>query len=56
MNACVESPCGLCARPIRIDVDQELRWKASGADLRPLIFEPSVDWSRFAEPSILHAY
>ena len=51
----IESPCGACARPIRIDVDQELRWDAPDADLRPLILEPSVDWSRFGEPSMQDA-
>jgi hypothetical protein len=52
----VASDCPTCARRIHIEVDQDLRWEASGAGLRPLIMEPSVDWSRFGEPSILHAY
>ena len=52
----VESPCGACGRVIRIEVDQDLRWDVTGPGLRPLIMEPSVDWSRFAEPSILHRY
>jgi hypothetical protein len=52
----VESGCATCARPIRVDVDQDLRWEGPDPGLRPLIMEPSVDWSRFGEPSILHAY
>jgi hypothetical protein len=52
----LESRCALCARPIRLEVDQELRWHAPDPGLRPLIMEPSVDWSCFLEPTILHAY
>lgn len=52
----VESGCATCARPVRIDVDQDLRWEVRDPGLRPLILEPSVDWSRFGEASILHAY
>jgi hypothetical protein len=52
----VESPCGACGRVVRIEVDQDLRWDVTGPGLRPLIMAPSVDWSRFAEPSILHRY
>lgn len=52
----VESACAACARIIRIDVDQDLRWEVPKPGLRPLILEPSVDWSRFGEPSILHTY
>ena len=56
MTVRLESPCATCARPIRTDVDQDLRWEARGAAPGVLIAEPSVDWSRFSEPSILHAY
>jgi hypothetical protein len=51
----VDTRCGVCARPIRVDVDQDLRWSTPDG-LRPLIFEPSVDWSRFRAPNILHDY
>jgi hypothetical protein len=51
----IESRCAACRAPIQIEVDQELRWRAPGMD-STLILEPSVDWSRFVGPSILHAY
>ncbi|MGE5048468.1 MAG: hypothetical protein ACM3PC_07885 [Deltaproteobacteria bacterium] len=52
----IESRCAACAGPICIDVDQDLHWDAAAGGPSPLILEPSVDWSRFSEPSILHAY
>lgn len=56
MTVRIESRCAACTRPILIDVDQDLRWAAPGVGTDPLILEPSIDWSRFCEPSILHAY
>ncbi len=56
-NVAIASRCAACAAPIRIEIDEELGWRAPGAALEsPLVFEPAVDWSRFAEPNILHAY
>jgi hypothetical protein len=52
----IESWCAACRAPIRIEVDQDLRWRTPGLDRAPLILEPSVDWTRFVGPSILHAY
>lgn len=52
----IDSRCALCARPLRIDVDQDLRWSTPDTGAGPLIMEPFVDWSRFAAPTILHAY
>jgi hypothetical protein len=51
----IESRCATCRRPLRIDVDQDLRW-STDAGVRPLVFEPSVDWSRFRGSSIIHDY
>jgi hypothetical protein len=52
----IESRCAVCARPLRIDVDQDLRWRTPEGGAGPLVFEPSVDWSRFRGSSILHDY
>ncbi len=56
MTVRIASRCAACRAPIRIDVDQDLRWRASGLGSTPLFLEPSVDWTRFVGPSILHAY
>lgn len=52
----IESRCAACSVPIRVDVDQDLRWRALGESSMPLILEPSVDWTRFVGPSIVHDY
>lgn len=52
----IESRCAACGRALRIDVDQDLRWGTPDPGLRPLVFEPSVDWSRFRGPDILDDY
>ncbi len=52
----IDSRCAVCLVPIAIEVDQDLRWRTPGTSSTPLILEPSVDWSRFAGPSILHDY
>jgi hypothetical protein len=52
----IDGRCAVCARPVRIVADQDLRWDTPGADIRPLIFEPSVDWSRFRARTILDDY
>jgi hypothetical protein len=57
VTARIESRCAVCLAPIAIEVDQDLRWRTpGGTSSTPLILEPSVDWSRFAGPSILHDY
>jgi hypothetical protein len=51
----IDSRCAVCARPIRIVADQDLRWETE-AGLRPLIFEPSIDWGRFRARTIIDDY
>lgn len=52
----IDSRCTVCARPISIVADQDLRWETTDAGLRPLIFEPSLDWSRFRARTIVDDY
>jgi len=52
----IESRCLACGRPIHLEVDEALRWRSPDTALRPLIMEPSVDWTCFLGPTILHAY
>jgi hypothetical protein len=56
VSVTLASRCAACTAPIRIEIDEELRWRTAREHEAALIFSPSVDWSRFAEPSILHAY
>jgi hypothetical protein len=52
----IESRCGGCARTVRLRVDSELRSTVLDPGVRPLIFEPEVDWARFRAPNILDDY
>ena len=52
----VESRCAACNASVEITVDGELSWRTTDAALAPVILEPSIDWSRFAGPNILHDY
>ena len=41
---------------MRLVVGSDLTYKIFGGSTRPLLFEPEIDWSTFAEPDITHAY
>ena len=52
----IETTCGHCGTPIHIEVDGQLIAHVLEAGCRPLVFEPDVDWSTFAESTIINAY
>ena len=52
----VESECAHCARPLRLTVDSELRFRVRDETAEPLVFSPQVDWTTFQEPNITHAF
>jgi hypothetical protein len=39
-----------------LTLDSDLKHPEAGGIARPLVFEPTIDWERFAEPNITHAY
>jgi hypothetical protein len=41
---------------MRLTVGSDLKHQVVAGSNRPLIFEPQVDWSTFAEPNITRAY
>jgi hypothetical protein len=41
---------------MRLTVDSEMRYEAELAGSKPMFFEPHIDWPRFREPNIVHAY
>ena len=41
---------------MRIEIESELRFRVIEGGSEPLVFEPDVDWSTFAESSIINAY
>ena len=55
----IETECGCCGRELRINSvcdGNSLKHEGRTEGAEPLVFEPQVDWTRFTEPSIIHAY
>ncbi len=52
----IDSQCHHCARPLMLEVDDELRWRVLSPGAPPLLFEPTMDWANFHAPSIVHDY
>jgi hypothetical protein len=48
----IQSECAHCARPIRLEIDSELRYRViEGED--PLVFLPLLDFEKLKAPSII---
>lgn len=45
--------CAHCARPMRIEVDSELRYRVLDAGPGPLVFVPIVNFARLKAASII---
>jgi len=41
---------------MRLTVDSEMQVQVELAGSNPMFFEPQIDWPRFQEPNIIHAY
>ena len=41
---------------MRFEVTSDLKFKVVEGGKAPLLFEPSIDWTKFVEPNIVHAY
>jgi hypothetical protein len=37
-------------------MDGALNYRLADGDAQPLMFAPDIDWNRFEEPNIIHAY
>ena len=48
----IESECAHCARPIRLELDSELRCRVLEGEA-PLAFLPLVDFEKLKAPSII---
>ena len=52
----IETECAHCRRALHLTIGSDLRWKIHQRDAQPLVFSPTVDWSRFRKPVIIHDY
>ena len=51
----IASVCGHCARPLRIEIQHDLRYRVLDGS-EPLIFLPIVDFGKIDDPSIIHDF
>jgi len=52
----IDSECQHCARPLAIEVDDDLRWQVLSDGASPLLFEPDINWASFRGINIIHDY
>jgi hypothetical protein len=52
----IETECAHCRKSIEMRVGSDLKHHVASKRARPLVFEPAIDWQRFNEPNITHAY
>lgn len=51
----IKTTCAHSKRPMEIIFDNHLNFEVSDG-VKPMLFEPSVDWLSFSEPNIINAY
>ncbi len=52
----IETACAHCRSALHLTIGSDLRWQPGEGDAQPLVFSPTVDWSRFRKPVIIHDY
>ena len=52
----IETECGHCRAPLRIEVDSGLAYRVLTADAQPLVYVPQVDLSKLGTPSIIDSF
>jgi hypothetical protein len=52
----IDSQCAECHTPLEIDVSERMEWAVRSGTDRILVFEPSIDWSTFKQPTIVRDY
>jgi hypothetical protein len=52
----IQTECAHCERRIRLVVGSNLKFHIEAGGVEPLLFEPEVNWSKFTDPTIIHAY
>lgn len=56
VSASVQSECAACRAVLEFRIDSEFRWRIETGPPSPLLFEPSIDWTRFRAPTIVNDY
>lgn len=56
LSCLIETECGHCQRPVRIEIDSELSYRVLEAGAEPLVHVPLVDVASLDEPSIIDGF
>ncbi len=54
VSATIQTSCGHCGQAAEFVLDSELTIRAGKAP--GLLFHPTIDWSSFDEPNIIHGF
>jgi hypothetical protein len=52
----IESECGHCGEKLYIEIDSDLNFHVQESNAKPLVYVPSVNFSKLEEPSIIDAF
>ena len=52
----IETECGHCQSPIRIEMSSELEYRVLEGDADPLVYVPQVDLGKLGAPSIIDGF
>jgi hypothetical protein len=52
----IKTTCAHCGETMELVVDSELNYRIEKGGPSPLVFEPTVDWSAFKDPTIIDGY
>ena len=56
LSVLVRTECAHCARPMEIEIDQDLNWRVPDKECHPIAFVPDVDLCGLEEDSIINAF
>ena len=56
LTCTIHTECAHCARPIRLQIDDDLKVQVLSEGAVPMVFVPMVDFARLDDPSIIDAF
>ena len=56
LSVVIDTECGHCHRPLRIEIDGELNYRVATEGAQPLVCVPLVDLHKLEEPSIIDRF
>ncbi|MCJ7781348.1 MAG: hypothetical protein MUQ27_11040 [Acidimicrobiia bacterium] len=56
LEAEISTACRCCDRPLQLTVRSDLSYRVVTEGAEPVISVPSVDFSKFEDPSIIHGF